>query len=233
MTGDIGVTVGEAARRLGANAVCLPPDCQDVKLVVPSSAAGPGLGTSQTLKLFTPHRYRTATMTLSVRFPPTPAPMSLANQGAGRVMIGAPGSGPTPTPTRTPTPRPATQQQYSAGLSCPGSPSQFQNVATPEFEIRSAQAQATVTAHWLNSKNANGSPKCTQSADFQYQMVIKSLTQGQSDVIVSWQPQPSNNYANPLDYSSVQTISLPQGRWKIAPDATFPSDFSYTISFRD
>ena len=64
-------------------------------------------------------------------------------------------------------------------------------------------------------------------------MVIKSLTQGQSDVIVSWQPQPSNNYANPLDYSSVQTISLPQGRWKIAPDATFPSDFSYTISFRD
>lgn len=233
MTGAIGVTVGEAARRLGASSVCLPPDCQDVKLVVPSSAAGPGLGTSQTLKLFTPHRYRTATMTLTVKFPPTPAPVFASARP--QVVVGAPVAAPTQTPTRTPTPRPARDQSYSAGLGCPGGQTSSTNVfqaggPSQVFEIRSAQVQATASAIWANSRTIDRVPICTWEGA--YQFVIKALD-GQGDVTVSWNAQHANSYSNPLALSTSQPVTLTRGRWQIVPDGTFPVDFTYTVSFRD
>ncbi|MDL2718728.1 MAG: hypothetical protein PT977_13330 [Acidobacteriota bacterium] len=235
MTGGVGVTLGVAARRLGPSSVCLPPDCQDVKLVIPPSAAGPGLGTSQTLKLYTPHRYHSETMVFSVKLPPTPAPMSLANQGTGRVMIGAPGSGPTPTPTRTPTPQPARNQSYSAGLGCPGGQTSSTNVGqsggpSQVFEIRSAQVQATAGAQWLNSRTLAGAQICSWEGAFQF--TIKALD-GQGDVTVSWNAQHANSYSNPLALSTSQTVTLTRGRWQIVPDGSFPVDFTYTVSFRD
>jgi hypothetical protein len=232
MTGDIGVTVGEAARRLGASAVCLPPDCQDVRLVVPSSAAGAGLGTSQTLKLYTPHRYRTATMTLPVRFPPTPTP-AMSQAGLGRPNVGGvPVAAPSPTPTRTPTPRPVRDQGYSAGLGCPGGQTSSTNVPqtvapSQVFEIRSAQVQATAGAQWLNSRTP-----AVCSWEGAYQFVIKALD-GQGDVTVSWNAQHATSYSNPLALSTSQQVTLTRGRWQIVPDATFPPDFTYTVSFRD
>jgi hypothetical protein len=233
MTGDIGVTVGEIARRLGSSTACLPPDCQDVKLVVPSSAAGPGLGTSQTLKLFTPHRYRTATMTLPVKFPPTPAPVF--SSARPQIVVGVPAAAPTPTPTRTPTPRPVREQGYSAGLGCPGGQTSSTNVyqaggPSQVFEIRSAQVQATAGAQWLNSRTIGGVPICTWEGA--YQFVIKALD-GQGDVTVSWNAQHANSYSNPVALSTSQTVTLTRGRWQIVPDGSFPVDFTYTVSFRD
>ncbi len=143
MAGGIKVTLGEAARRVGNNAVCPPPDCQVAKLEVPASAAG----APRRLTLYTPHRYKSATHDLFVSLPPTPAP---APMRAGLGSAGTVGGQPHP------------------------------NLAA-----------------------------------------------------VSWAPQIANNYANPVDASNVQTITLTRGRWQIVPDATTPPDFTYTISFRD
>ena len=51
---------------------------------------------------------------------------------------------------------------------------------------------------------------------------------GQGDVTVRWQPNP-----NIPDMDTTQPITLRRGRWRIVPDATFPPDFDYTVSFRD
>lgn len=234
MTGGIGVTVGEAARRLGSRSACLPPDCQDVKLNVPSSAAGPGFGTSQTLKLYTPHRYRTATMTLSVRFPPTPTPIPVFVQQhppviGSNISSGVP-AGPTPTPTRTPTPQPARGQVYYATLTCPGTETSYgrtiqTNSPSFPFEIRSAQVQATAFAHWKNTTTPRGEPVCTWPEAYAFK--IKRLDVQGGDVTVPWTPNPGVNM------DGTKTISLPKGRWQIVPDESFPYDFDYTISFRD
>ena len=210
MTGGIVVTVGEAARRVGSSTVCLPPNCQDVRLQVPPGA----VGSNQTLKLYTPHQYKSATASLYVSLPATAA------VGRARV-VGAPVAY-----------QQARDQNATASLGCPDTPSAFQNNPSQEFEVRSAQVQATAAAQWLNSRTTGNVPKCTYAEDFQFQFVIKGLS-GQSDVTVSWRATHTGNYSTPLSYSSVQTITLPQGRWRIVPDATFPSDFQFTVSYRD
>jgi hypothetical protein len=225
MTGGIGVTVGEAARRLGSRSACLPPDCQDVKLNVPSSAAGPGLGTSQTLKLYTPHRYRSATMTLPVKLPPTPTPIPVFVQQHPPVIGGNISSGVVagtgPTPTRTPTPQAARDQQYTAGLTCPGTLAQFSNQPTPVFVIRSAHVQAQVSVQMVSG--------CVWDGTFEFK--ITGLD-GQGDVTRAWQAQLTGNPNQPVIYSTIQQITLTPGRWQIAPDVSFPPG-SYTILFRD
>lgn len=70
MGGGIGVTVGAAAQRLGSSpqGTCLPPNCQVVQLdAFPNAPTG-----SQTLKLFTPHRYASASVDLLVVGAPAP-----------------------------------------------------------------------------------------------------------------------------------------------------------------
>jgi hypothetical protein len=62
--GGIGVSVGDAARRLGASpwATCLPPNCQVVMLeALANSPTG-----RQTLTLFTPHQFASASVDLYV-----------------------------------------------------------------------------------------------------------------------------------------------------------------------
>ena len=81
--GGIAVTVGEAARRLGATmrGTCLPPNCQVVQLEnLANAPAG-----QQTLTLFTPHRYASASVLLAVdNAAPVVVPDSLP---PGRVTI--------------------------------------------------------------------------------------------------------------------------------------------------
>ena len=217
MTGGIVVTVGEAAGRVGDSAYCLPPNCQNVRLEIPPGAAG----SWQTLTLFTPHKIRTATATLYVSHPRTPATVYGGKKSGG-------GAGPTVTPTRTPTPRPARFQSADAGMSCPGP--NFQSGQSQVVEVRSAQVQATATAQYLHTTVPSGGAACVWDDAFQF--TIKGLD-GQGDVTVSWIAAHAANYANPLSLSTSQTITLPRGRWQIVPDATFPPDFTYSVSFTD
>ena len=217
MTGGIVVTVGEAARRVGSSTVCLPPNCQDVRLQVPPGA----VGSNQTLKLYTPHQYKSATASLYVSLPATAA---VGRAGVGG-RIGAPVANQQPR-----------DQSYSAGLGCPGGQTSSTNVfqsggPSQVFEVRNPQGvQATAGAQWSNTRSAQGAPICTWEGA--YQFVIKALD-GQGDVTVSWTPQHSGNYFNPLTLSMTRSVTLAKGRWQIVPDATFPPDFTYTISYRD
>lgn len=70
MGGGIGVTVGAAAQRLGSSpqGTCLPPNCQVVQFdAFPNAPTG-----RQTLRLFTPHRYASASVDLEVVGAPAP-----------------------------------------------------------------------------------------------------------------------------------------------------------------
>jgi hypothetical protein len=71
--GGIGVSVGDAARRLGASpsGTCLPPNCQVVQL---DGLANAPTG-HQTLTLYTPHQYASASVGLYVD--PAPVPVVL------------------------------------------------------------------------------------------------------------------------------------------------------------
>jgi hypothetical protein len=147
---------------------------------------------------------------------------------AGRAGIGSR----VGAPVQSQQPR---DQSYSAGLGCPGGQTSWTNVSqtavsSPVFEIKAASVQATATAQWLNTRTSGGVPICVW--DDAYQFKIRALD-GQGDVTVSWTPQHSGNYYSPLTLSTNQTVTLTKGRWQIVPDATFPPDFSYGISFRD
>ena len=71
--GGIGVSVGDAARRLGAtpSGTCLPPNCQVVQL---DGLANAPTG-HQTLTLYTPHQYASASVGLYID--PAPVPVVL------------------------------------------------------------------------------------------------------------------------------------------------------------
>ncbi|MCM3878097.1 MAG: hypothetical protein NEA02_16995 [Thermoanaerobaculia bacterium] len=214
MTGGITVAVGELFRRLGSSSVCLPPNCQDVKLVVPAGA----VGSNQTLTLYTPHRYRSATAALYVSQP------AVAKVGGGAVRAGA----------VIPAARAPQDQSYSAGLGCPGSFTSASGVGqsggpSPVFEVRSAQVQATAAAMWINSRAPGGVSICGQWTG-PYAFTIRALD-GQGDVAVPWQPISANPPGQNMGGS--RTVTLSKGKWQIVPDASFPPDFTYTVSFRD
>jgi hypothetical protein len=70
MGGGIGVTVGAAAQRVGSSpqGTCLPPNCQVAQFdAFPNAPTG-----RQTLRLFTPHRYASASVDLDVVAAPVP-----------------------------------------------------------------------------------------------------------------------------------------------------------------
>lgn len=67
--GGVGATIGDAARRVGSTlrGTCLPPNCQVVQLDL--SNASPG---HQTLTLFTPHHFASASVDLEIAGAPVP-----------------------------------------------------------------------------------------------------------------------------------------------------------------
>jgi hypothetical protein len=224
--GGIHLEIGAAASRLGNSprSTCVPPNCQVVYLEIPAGTPdGP-----QSLKVYTPKRYASAAVTLNVRPAPTPA-YSMAR--GGRVVSVGGGTGGTQPQGSV---RPPRDQSASAALGCPGTETPYgrtfqTNQPSAVFEIRSAQVQATATAQWMNTRT-NGVPNCVWTEAFAF--TIKALD-GQGDVTVSWNAQHANNYSNPLALSTSQPVTLTKGRWQIVPDATFPPDFAYTVSFRD
>lgn len=215
MTGGITVTVGELFRRLGSRSVCLPPNCQDVKLNVPAGL----VGTNQTLTLYTPHRYKSATATLFVS-----QPAMAKGGGASAVRVGA----------AVPAPRTPQNQSYSAGLGCPGGQTSSTNVfqsggPSPVFEVRNPQGvQATAVAQWLNTRTIQGVPICTWTEGYQFRITARD---GQGDVTVSWLPTNANPPGQNM--GGTRSITLAKGKWQIVPDASFPPDFLYSVSFRD
>jgi hypothetical protein len=217
--GGISVSVGAIASRIGSTprSYCLPPNCQVVDL----ANLGNAPTGNQTLTLYTPHHYASASVDLFIAAPaPTPS-YSIVQQHSA---IGGPG-GPSVLPARG--------QVYYASLTCPGGSTPGSN--TPQinspsavFEIRSAQVQATAFAHWKNT-TVGGVSICGRNL-LAYAFKIKNLDGpgGPGDVTIPWQPDP-----NGRNMDGTKTISLPRGHWQIFPDATFPPDFEYTISFTD
>jgi hypothetical protein len=215
--GGISVSVGAMASRIGSTprSYCLPPNCQVVDL----ANLGNAPTGNQTLTLYTPHHYASASVDLFIAAPtPTPSYSVVQQNRIGPGVIA--GSGPLPV----------RDQNYTATLTCPGGQTSSTNVPqinnpTPVFEIRSARVQATVIVHWLNSRT-NDVPICSWTEPT-YAFTIKAHS-GQADVTVSWLPNP-----NIPNMDTTQTISLTQGRWQIFPDANFPPDFTYTVMFHD
>jgi len=96
--GGIGVSVGDAARRLGASpsGTCLPPNCQVVAL---DNLANAPTG-RQTLTLFTPHQFASASVDLYVDVVPPmavagdPECLSPVQTGHLRIALDSPSAGP-------------------------------------------------------------------------------------------------------------------------------------------
>lgn len=215
--GGISVSVGAMASRIGSTprSYCLPPNCQVVDL----ANLGNAPTGNQTLTLYTPHHYASASVDLFIAAPtPTPSYSVVQQNRVGPGVIA--GSG--PTPTRTPTPQPARDQHYTAGLTCPGTLAQFSNQPTQEFVIRSAQVQATVSVMMV--------PGCVWwESVFQFKV---HGVDGQGDVTQAWEAQLTGNSNQPVNWSTIQHITLTPGRWQLKPDETFPPG-SYTITFHD